>query len=266
MGAAKAWATQLADWAIPDDILASAPESPWGFSVGDFADRADRQRRQPTPGHAVAREPLAGGGSVLDVGCGGGAGSLPLVPPATRLTGVDASAAMLDAYREAVTALGVPVDTVRGTWPDDAAAVADRSHDVVVAQDVLYNVPDADAFVRACDRVARRRVVLVLPTEHPMAWTRPYWHRLHDLDRPTGPTVDDAIAVLAAAGIGVHRRSWREPTLWSFADPAHAVAMVRRRLCLPADRDDEVRAALADVPPPREREAVALWWDVEPAG
>lgn len=260
--AAERWRQQLAAWAIPDAILAAAPVSPWGFSVGDFADRARRQRDQPTPAHELSRAVLADGGRVLDVGCGGGAASLPLVPPATGLTGFDSSPEMLAAYRDAALELGVEVATVQGTWPRDAGQVADRSHEVVVAQDVLYNVPDADAFVLACDRVAARRVVVVLPTAHPMSWTRPYWRRLHDLDRPTGPTVDDAVAVLAEAGIAVQRTSWTEPTLWAFADREDAVAMVRTRLCLPVTRDDDVRAALEEVPPPREREAVALWWDI----
>ena len=43
-----------------------------------------------------------------------------------------------------------------------------------------------------------------------------------------------------------------------------AVAMVRTRLCLPSSRDDDVRAALDAVPPPRDEEANAVWWDVRP--
>lgn len=262
MTAARRWAEQLAAWAIPEDILAAAPVSPWGFAVGDFADRARRQRERPTPAHALGREALEGGGRVLDVGCGGGAGSLPLVPPATALTGFDASPAMLAAYREAAGALGVAVETVEGSWPEDADRVADRSHDVVVAQDVLYNVPDVGGFLRACDRVATRRVVVVLPPVHPMAWTTPYWERLHGIDRPDGPTVDDARAVLDELGIDAEQTTWTEPTLWEHADLADAVAMVRTRLCLADARDDDVRRALLEVPPPTERQAVALWWDV----
>lgn len=264
MSAADRWREQLAAWAIPDEILDAAPVSPWGFSVSGFTDRADRQRRQPTPAHARSREVLGDGGRVLDVGCGAGAGSLPLVPPATALTGVDGSAGMLAAYRDAALDLGVEVATLQGTWPRDADAVATASHDVVVAQDVLHNVPDADGFVRACDRVAARRVVLVLPTTHPMVWTSPYWRRLHDLDRPTGPTLDDALAVLAEAGIQASVDTWTEPTMWASAPVDELVAMVRTRLCLPEDRDGDVRRAVEAVPPPREREANAVWWDVRP--
>lgn len=262
ISAAQRWRDGLAAWAVPDDILAAAPESPWGFSVAGFADRAERQRRQPTPAHELALAVLLDGGRVLDVGCGGGAASLPLVPPATHLTGFDSSAGMLAAFRDAAEAAGATVDTIEGTWPDDAPGVADASHDVVVAQDVLYNVPDAHGFVRACARVAARRVVVVLPTVHPMTWTTPYWQRLHDLSRPTTPTVDDAEAVVVEAGMHPKRVTWTEPTLWAHAPRDEAVAMVRRRLCLPSDSDSEVRAVLEEIPPPVQREAVALWWDV----
>jgi 2-polyprenyl-3-methyl-5-hydroxy-6-metoxy-1,4-benzoquinol methylase len=260
--AGERWAAALEEWAIPDHILSAAPVSPWGFSVAGFADRARRQREQPTPAHTIAADAIPVGGSVLDVGCGGGAASLPLVPPAGHLAGVDASQEMLDAYVEAAHDLAVEVSTIHGHWPDVAAEVADDSHDVVIAQDVLYNVADIDGFVTACHRVARRRVVLVLPTVHPMSWTAPYWLALHGIQRPTRPTVDDASEVLDAHGIVHHRTTWTEPTLWAVADLDDAVAMVRTRLCLSEDRDDDVRTALADEPPPRERDAVVLWWDV----
>ena len=252
------WTDGLTGWTIPEDVLAAAPASPWGFSVEGFADRARRQRDAPTPAHAVAREALPDGGTVLDVGCGGGAASLPLVPPAGHVTGVDESSGMLEVFRVAIEAAGATVTTVAGRWPDVADRVA--LHDVVVAQDVVYNVPDLAGFAWALDRHARRRVVLVLPTVHPMSWTTPYWRRLHGLERPTEPTVDTAVAVLAGLGFDVQRQSWREPTLWSFADPAVAVEYVRQRLCLTPDRDDEIRAALDDTPVPVEREAWALWW------
>lgn len=263
--AADAWRAHLTSWAIPEDILAAAPASPWGFSVASFTDRAQRQKRRPTRAHELAREAVPDRGSVLDVGCGGGAASLPLVPPAAHLTGVDTSAEMLAAFREAGQRAGATVTVVAGAWPDVAGEVATASHDVVVAQDVLYNVPDAAGFAQACDRVARRRVVLVLPDVHPMSWTTPYWQALHGLDRPGRPTADDAVAVLADLDITAHQVAWTEETLWASASREDAVATVRTRLCLPAERDDEIRRLLADVPPPTRRRAIALWWDVADA-
>lgn len=258
MTAAERWRHALAEWAIPEDILSAAPESPWGFSVAGFADRAVRQRERPTPGHARAREALVDGGSVMDVGCGGGAATLPLIPPAAQAIGVDESGGMLEFYTDAVLEAGAEVSTIEGRWPD----VADRAPvaDVVVCQDVVYNVPDLTEFVRALTTHARRRVCVVLPTVHPMSWTSTYWRRLHGIDRPSGPTVDDAVAVIETTGVTVARESYTEPTLWSHVDLDDATAHVRKRLCLPAARDAEIRDVLQQDPPPTERDVWVLWW------
>src|ERR1035441_1335165 len=92
--AAERWAKALSEWVIPDEILRSAPESPWHFPPGLFL----ASKPIPSPFGASRRaalEALGAGGSVLDVGCGGGAAGIALVPPADRLTGVDISSAML---------------------------------------------------------------------------------------------------------------------------------------------------------------------------
>jgi hypothetical protein len=41
---------------------------------------------------------------------------------------------------------------------------------------------------------------------------------------------------------------------------AAAVARIARRLCLPADRHDELARVVAQDPPPTERDVVTLWW------
>jgi len=258
MTAADDWRDALARWAIPDDILAAARESPWGFSVAAFADRAARQREQPTPGHARAREELPDRGSVLDVGCGAGAASLPLIPPAAEVFGVDESEGMIATFADAIRSAGATAGAITGRWPD----VADRvlTADLVVCQDVFYNVPDLADFVTELTSHARRRVVVVLPTDHPMTWTNAYWRRLHGIERPDGPTVDDAVAVIESTGATVERERFVEPTLWAHTDLDEATAHIRRRLCLPTSRDDEIRAAVTDDPPPPLREAWALWW------
>src|SRR5207248_8317418 len=46
--AAARWRADLESWAIPEEILDAAPETPWGCPVDLFARRADSHRR-PTP-------------------------------------------------------------------------------------------------------------------------------------------------------------------------------------------------------------------------
>ncbi|HKC74769.1 MAG TPA: class I SAM-dependent methyltransferase, partial [Chloroflexota bacterium] len=102
MKAAERWKQALAAWAIPPAILAAAPESPWGFPTELFERRADAVPAEPTPSTQRALEALPEGGSVLDVGCGAGAASLPLAARAGHLIGVDPSAEMLRAFRRRV--------------------------------------------------------------------------------------------------------------------------------------------------------------------
>jgi SAM-dependent methyltransferase len=245
-GALDRWREQLDGWAIPEEILAAAPESPWGYPVGLFRARARRAGSRPaTPSNLEAARHLPQGGSVLDVGAGGGAASLPLAGRAGRLVGVDESPAMVASFLAAAEAAGVPAEGVEGRWPEVAGRVGPA--DVVVCHHVLYNVADLAPFVAALTDHARRRVVAELTARHPLADLRPLWRRFHDLERPTGPGADDAVAALEALGLRVERSDWESPDRFGFDDFDELVAFTRRRLCLPADRDPEVaKALLAD--------------------
>lgn len=257
--AAQWWADALAEWAVPDDIRAAAPVSPHGFSVAQFSRIADEAVREDTPSERVAREVLPEGGTVLDVGCGGGAGAMPLVPPAGHLIGVDESEGMLEAFAERAAARGVTSETVTGRWPDVAGDVP--AADVVVCHNVLYNVADIEPFVHALTDHARLRVVVELTQEHPVSWLAPYWRHFHGLERPTRPTADDAVAAIREAGYDVGVARWeRSMGLGQTVD--ERVAFARKRLCLGEDRDDEIRRLFEHYPPPSSRPAATLWWSL----
>lgn len=244
-GALQRWREQLDGWAIPSEILAAAPESPWGYPVGLFRSRARRAGSRPaTPSNLEAARFMPEGGSVLDVGAGAGAASLPLAGLAGRLVAVDESPAMVASFLAAAEAAGVPAEAVEGRWPEVAGRVGPA--DVVVCHHVLYNVADLAPFALALTGHARRRVVAELTDRHPLAGLRPLWRRFHDLDRPTGPGADDAVAALGAAGLEVDRQDWEQPDRFGFDDFDELVAFTRRRLCLPAARDPEVAEALLD--------------------
>lgn len=85
--AAERWSRDLADWRIPDEILTAAPQSPWIHPVELF--RAPDEPVPDSPSHARARQRLDAGGSVLDIGCGGGRAAFAVAPPAAVVTGVD---------------------------------------------------------------------------------------------------------------------------------------------------------------------------------
>jgi SAM-dependent methyltransferase len=264
----RRWRAELEGWAIPEEILARAPESPWGFPVGLFRARAVQARAQrPSPSSQTALRLLPPGGTVLDVGAGGGAASLPLAGRAGRIVAVDESPAMLEAFRAAARDAGVAAETVEGRWPDVAGEV--RPADVVVCQDVLYNVPDLAPFALALTSHARTRVVVELTVRHPLSSLAPLWRRFHGLERPQGPSADDAEAALRALGLRVDRQDWTVRYPGSFERFEDLVAFTRRRLCLPAERDPEIAEALAPLSvrdeagyrmAPAERAVVTLSW------
>ena len=255
--ASSRWAAALHAWAIPDDILKAAPESPWGFPPALFD---AHEVPSSTPSRRRAVEALPAGGSVLDVGVGAGAASLCLVPPARQLVGVDESAEMLARFTAAADAadVGVDVRAIRASWPE-AADQAGRS-DVVVCHHVLYNVADVVPFVRALTSAARRRVVVELTAEHPQTALNPLWRHFHGLERPTGPTADDAAAVLEELGIRPEVERFSGPRRQAEVDRKDLVAFARRRLCLPAERDPEVDALLPENAGLPRRELACLWW------
>jgi precorrin-6B methylase 2 len=271
MTAAERWAEALRGWAIPEEILAAAPESPYGFPTELFRRRAERSvSAAPTPTTLRAHEALPEDGSVVDVGVGGGSTSLPLVEGVSVIVGVDESRSMLDAFRQAAATTGVHVETVEGRWPDVAAQAP--ICDVVVCGHVFYNVQELAPFVIALGEHARRRVVVELTGEHPWAWMNDLWVRFHGIQRPTEPTAEDAREVIRELGI---EPAWEErtvePQAAGFERREGALALVRRRLCLPADADDAVAEALgarltsADglwSAGPASTRIVTVWWDV----
>jgi SAM-dependent methyltransferase len=273
VSAVERWGAALREWAIPEEILRAAPESPWTYPVQVFRGRAEAAAADraasgpPSPSVRRALEALPEGGSVLDVGSGSGAASLALVPPAGFVTAVDPMKDMLASFAELAAAAGVGFATVLGAWPDAGAEVG--AADVVVCAHVLYNVQDLRPFVAALTERARARVVVEVTREHPRAWMNDLWRRFWDLDRPDHPTADDLEEALGDLELEPGREDWVLPRL-GHETREESIATARRRLCLTADRDDEVAEALGQrlweaggkwgIGSPEQR-AVTLWWN-----
>ena len=245
MTAIHRWREQLERWAIPSEIVAAAPESPYGFPTELFRTRGERvsDPMDPSPTTVRALEGLPDGARVLDVGCGGGATSLPLAGRAGVLVGVDAQEDMLEGFLANARAAGVEAHAVHGRWPDVAGKVSQV--DLSVAGHVLYNVPDLEPFARGLAAVARGHVVFELTERHPLHWMNDLWVLFHELERPDGPTATDALDALAELGLDPRMELWAAPPrAGGFDTRAGAVALVRRRLCLAPERDAELTEAL----------------------
>lgn len=255
--AAQQWAQDLAGWAIPAEILEQAPESPWIHPVELFVVDAEVP---DSPSHARARDALPAGGTVLDVGCGGGRAAMALADRAGLLVGVDSSPAMLERFSAAAASRGIAHEEIVGGWPEVQAQAP--LADVVVCHHVAYNVAALAPFLQALGAHARRRVVLELPWVHPLSSMSPLWERFWGVRRPTAPTAQDALAVAREAGLPATLDVWDDVDGRAAVPPADQARFMRIRLCLPPEREPEVAQALAELGPPGPRRTATLWWDV----
>jgi hypothetical protein len=262
------WRSDLAAWAIPEHITAAVAQSPWVLPRAVFARRADRLAATPSgPSFERAWAALDPPGSLIDVGSGAGAACLPLLPRVTGLTAIDSEPDMLELLGRRAVAAGTTPRLITGTWPDVAAEAGQA--DVVTCHHVAYNVPQIEPFLAALTAAARREVVLELAAAHPLVSLNQLWLRFHGLVRPTGPTADDLLAILAAMGIQARSKRWRRPGGPDYESFAELTDVTRRRLCLPPERTHEVAQALIETGIDPEhpvdlgssgREVVTVWW------
>ena len=257
--AAERWARQMAGWAIPAAILDAAPRLPFVFAPEIFA-AAEPGTFELSLSNCRAAEALGDGGSVLDVGCGGGAAAFAVAPPATEVIGTDRQSDMLELFSATAEQRAITASVHVGSWPDNAGDVPRA--DVVVCHNVLYNAIEIVPFVTALAAHARHRVVIEITPKHPQDRRRMLWSHFWNLERPHEPTAVTAVEAIVEAGLDpvveesllpedrfVNRRTDLEAAQW------------RRNLCLPPEREPEVAALIADVPFPRER--VTIWWDTD---
>lgn len=250
------WTASLQQWGIPQHILDAAPQSPWIHPVSTFTPHGDLFVDVPSRHRAL--EPLVDGGSVLDIGCGGGRAAFGLTPPATHVIGVDHQQGMLDVFADQAQQRNVTYETVLGDWPD----VAEQTPiaDVVVCHHVFYNVQNLAPFVHALSSHARKRVVVEIPTLHPLSSLSPLWKEFWNLDRPISPSSLDALELVRALGYNAHHEEFvQETPVRPVTDTD--VEFTRIRLCLPADRDDDIRAYM-EAHPVTQRHLATIWWDV----
>lgn len=256
---AAKWSTDLASWAIPDEILSQVTTPPWVHPVAMFT---VEETISDSISHQVARAVVPAGGTVLDVGSGGGRAAFALVPPAATVIAVDHQQGMLDEFAKAAAQREVQHEEFLGDWPAVAGEVPKA--DVVVCHHVAFNVAEIVPFLQALNTHAHQRVVLEIPFQHPLTHLNPLWKTFWDLDRPTQPTAEDLCAIARAMGFDARIEIWLDAT-WGkrVALPEEErIKFARIRLCLNEDRDAEVAAALIQLGDDQPRRVATIWWDV----
>ena len=111
--------------------------------------------------------PLAGR-RALDVGCGAGLLAEPLARLGAEVTGIDASAEVIEAARAHAAAGGLPIDYRAG----GIEAVAAERFDLVTAFEVIEHVADTRAFVNGLAGALAEGGLLLLSTPNRTAWSR----------------------------------------------------------------------------------------------
>lgn len=251
------WREAVAGLAVPQEILDAAPDPGSPLEPSRFRWNPEEDAKQPVrPSRRRALEALPDGGTVLDVGVGGGASSFGLVPTASLIVGVDPLEGMLEACVASAAEVGVEVSTVLGRWPEVAAEVGPA--DVAVCHHAVYGVAEVEDFLTALTTHARARVVIEVSTRSPLSQLNPLWKSLHGLDRPDPAVADELQAVIESLGLAVEREDIVLPPRAPDVTP-ELVAFARRRLYVGPDRDPEIEAWLRTRAPADHRVA-ALWW------
>lgn len=253
--AAEQWREDLASWAIPQEILDQAAEKPWIhppalFQIPDeIKDSLSHQR---------AREAMPEGGSVLDIGCGGGVGAFGIGDSVAYAIGVDEQEEMLNLFTDNAKDRGITSETFLGQWPDIAHDVPIA--DVVTVHHVAFNVGNIVPFLEALDAHALKRVVIEVPVVHPMSNMNEGWKHFWNIIRPTVPVAADLISVLKEIGITATIEYFESEILLDKKVP-DANKYLRRRLCLSEDRQADVDSFLEEHPIPERRKLAVIWWD-----
>lgn len=255
MSALKDWAANLEKWSIPGEILAQVPESPWIhppelFIAGENIDES--------PSHIRAIEALPDGGSVLDVGCGGGIAAFACSSKAKTVIGVDHQPKMLEMFASRAEKESLEHNEFLGDWPEVSSQVPIA--DVVTCHHVVYNVADIKPFLIELNHHARKRVVIEMPVNHPLSNLSEAWKHFWNLDRPTKPVASDLVDVLQEIGINASIEYWQNSNFRKI-EPELEAKFMRIRLCLPQERHNEVFEYLRKKPQTSTRKLATIWWD-----
>jgi len=254
---AARWRAGVEGWALPDRIIDEAPQPYVALDPERFRWRPDADALQPVrPSRRCALEALPVGGSVLDVGVGGGASSLGLAPKVGLIIGVDPLAGMLASFEASARDASVEARAILGGWPEIADQVGPV--DVAVCHHAVYRVAEIEPFLAALTAAARCRVVLEVSAHPPMVDLNPLWRAFHGIERTDRLVADDVEAVLAAMGVAVEREDLFLKPGQHDVSPER-VAFVRGRVCVGPERDAEILTFLQESVP-TDHQVVALWW------
>lgn len=266
--AALRWREQLEAWALPDDLLATAEDDPYGWPQALWKRRSEGAGVVETPTTEVVARLLGERGTLVDIGAGRGRVSLRFGVAGHLLVAVEPDPGMAAGLAEDAAAAGVAVQIIQERWPEAAEDVPPAA--VVMSAHVVYDVADIGPFLSAMDRAAIAGVVVEMSDTHPWSDLAPLYRQIHGLERPDGPSVDDlAEVVREVLGIEPTVARWSRPGQLWFESWDEICDFYGRRLVVPRAERPGLRSLLAErvvdldgrlVVGENERRLVTIWW------
>lgn len=267
------------DWAEiwRDLVEGSRPPGAVRCNSQDWWARRRRYHRPPEerwqrPNMFLNRllERLDPSSTVIDVGAGTGAWTIPIARRTARVTAVEPSPYMMQILRQRVLDAGLTnVELVAERWEDIAA----EAHSFVLCSHGMYASSEIVPFLEKMHNAAIQSCCLVMRTTSRSGQYEELWRDLNGIHRPDGPHLVVAYNVLHAMGIDANVAVQPEASYWISESLDEAVDMARDVLFWSDDEGDDVRLReylsryLAPVDGglrwPEGLKAGMIWWDKE---
>lgn len=164
----------LIDLLRPILTCATNATPPPAATHSTYATRMTPPSHPTNPSHATGST-RAAAPSILDVGTGTGRAALLLARNGARVTGIDASDAMLAVARQRAAVDGI--DATFRVGDAHALEFGDRTFDAAVSLRVLMHTPDWRRCIGELCRVAQRLVVVDYPSASSAAVLESLWRR-----------------------------------------------------------------------------------------
>jgi len=139
---------------VSDEEWIEAYDRAWKYHTNDCVEETDAK---------LIASALESPGSVLEVGCGMGSLAIRLAQQGFRVSGLDVSAEALTRARSQAEETGLKIDWHQGFA--EKLPFADRAFDYVTCCHTLEHVRDLGAAVEEFKRVAKQKVVVLVPKQ-----------------------------------------------------------------------------------------------------
>jgi SAM-dependent methyltransferase len=248
------WRARVEAWERGVGRVAADGADRFGRMAQRFAQNVSRAGSDPDPLLPII-EPLARGGTVLDVGAGVGRYTLPLAAVARRVVAVEPSPAMcrlLEERLRAAAAGGVRIVPSRFEEADLDPA------DFVLCAHVVYFAADGAGFVRLADGLARRAVAFVVRHDPMPLPALALWPRYRNDPPPSPPGFADLYNLLLQLGHAPNVTFYRRRYEFPVESVEEAQEDAGRLLGVPVSREDA--ASLVGSHRHLLREA-CVWWE-----